>query len=558
MSEEKKKGIGRRDFLKATATTPVAGAFAYSVYKKGRHDKVAREEILGLGKETSGTNPNIKKRNYLRQASANDKIKIGFIGIGGRGNSHMIDCGFWPEDEETPRGLEGTEDLNLECTAICDLYEPNLERAQKNARGNAKVYRNYRELLAEADVDAVVIATSDNAHAPIAIAAAEAGKHIYVEKCMTRTIEEAFALRDAVIKAGVIFQLGHQNRNSNRYDSAMEVVDKGYLGHINLIQCYTNRNTPSGAWCYNVPKEHGTLDASSGPRNLDWKQYQSLTPNPDRPYDPSRFFRWRCYWDYGTGLSGDLLTHELDVINMVMNMGIPATCMASGGVYYYKEFETWMTAEGEPISSGTYPLPEGAIRRPDVPILRREVPDVFQVTYEWPDKDLSVVYNATLANNHRRGQIYFGDEAAMDLTHGVDVYADPQSKQYTELIKKGSVKLDEPMVSYRNVAGKGVEAITSATAQWTVAKGLLYTYRGGRMVSTTYLHHKNWIDHIRDNNPNTMCDIQDGFQEAITAHMSTMSLLKGCRTRWDPVNDKVTCDLENKYEEVMYGQSAQA
>ena len=184
--------------------------------------------------------------------------------------------------------------------------------------------------------------------------------------------------------------------------------------------------------------------------------------------------------------------------------------------------------------------------------------DVFQVTYEWPDKDLTVVYNATLANNHRRGQIYFGDEATMDLTHGVDVYADPQSKQYIELIKKGSVKLDEPMVSYRNVAGKGIEAITSATAQWTVAKGLLYTYRGGRMISTTYLHLKNWIDHIRDNNPNTMCDITDGFQEAITAHMATMSLLKGCRTRWDPVNDKVICDLENKYEEVMYGQSAQA
>ena len=186
MSEEKKKSIGRRDFLKATATTPVVGAFAYSVYTKRRHDKIAREEILGLGKETSGTNPNIKKRNYLRQASANDKIKIGFIGIGGRGNSHMINCGFWPEDEETPRGLEETEDLNLECTAICDLYEPNLERAQKNAGGNAKVYRNYQELLAEADVDAVVIATSDNAHAPIAIAASPASMHGLVDWSRTQ------------------------------------------------------------------------------------------------------------------------------------------------------------------------------------------------------------------------------------------------------------------------------------------------------------------------------------------------------------------------------------
>jgi predicted dehydrogenase len=557
MSDDKKKGIGRREFLKAAATTPVVGAFAYSVHSKKKHDKVAREEILSLGTGKSGKNPNILKRNYVRKASANDRINIGFIGIGGRGNSHMYNCGFWPEDEETPGGLEGTENLNLECTAICDLFEPNIERAKRNTGGRAKVYRNYQELIADADVDAVVIATSDNAHAPIAIAAAEAGKHVYVEKCMTRSIEEAFAVRDAIKKAGVIFQLGHQNRNSNRYDSAMEAVEKGYLGHVNLIQSFTNRNTPSGAWCYGVPKEHGPMDAASGPRNLDWKQYQAMTPFPDRPYDPNRFFRWRCYWDYGTGLSGDLLTHELDVINMVMNLGIPATCTASGGIYKFKEFQTYLTAEGEPVGSNTWPIPKGASLRSDVPVLRREVPDVFQVTYEWPERDLTVVYNATLANNFRRGQIYFGDEATMDVTHGVDVYADAQSKQYRELVKAGKVNPDEPMVTYRNVAGKGIEAMTSATSQWTVAKGLLYTFRGGRMISTTYLHHKNWIDHIRDNNHDTMCDIDDGFQEAITAHMATMSLLKGCRVRWDAENQKVVADQENEYERVMYGRNEQ-
>ena len=109
------------------------------------------------------------------------------------------------------------------------------------------------------------------------------------------------------------------------------------------------------------------------------------------------------------------------------------------------------------------------------------------------------------------------------------------------------------MVTYRNVAGKGIEAITSATARWTVAKGLLYTFRGGRMISTTYLHQKNWIDHIRDNNHETMCDIDDGFQEAITAHMATKSLLSGCRTRWDPMKQEVTCDQVSDYEELMYG-----
>ena len=178
--KEKNKGIGRRDFFKAAATTPVVGAFAYSVYSKNKHDKVAREEILSLGKGTGRKNPNILKRNYVRKTSANDRINVAFIGVGGRGNSHMRNCGFIPEgDEWQPwEGSVGSEDLNLECTAVCDLFEPNLERAVRNTGGRAKIYHNYQELLAEADVDAVVIATSDNAHAPIAIAAAEAGKHV--------------------------------------------------------------------------------------------------------------------------------------------------------------------------------------------------------------------------------------------------------------------------------------------------------------------------------------------------------------------------------------------
>ncbi|HUU29190.1 MAG TPA: Gfo/Idh/MocA family oxidoreductase [archaeon] len=551
--KEKKTGLGRREFLKAAATTPVLGAFAYSVAKKGTEIESSREEILSLGKKVTGSNPNIVKRNYKRKASASDKLKIGFIGIGGRGKFHMRSCGFYPEDEETPRGLEGQEDLNIECTAICDLFQPNIDWALKATRGKAKVYRTYQELFDQSDVDMVLIATSDNAHAPITIAAAQAGKHVYVEKCMTRTIKEAFAVREAVKKNGIIFQLGHQNRDSNRYDSAMEVIDKGLLGQVSLIQCYTNRNTPSGAWVYGIPKEHGPLkgEGGSGAHNVDWEQYVAFTPHPDRPYDPNRFFRWRCYWDYGTGLSGDLLTHELDVINMVMNLGIPETCVASGGIYYYKEYKTMMTADGEPISADK-PLPEGAVPRPDVPVIRREVPDVFQVTYEWPDRDLTVVYNATLANEHERGHIYMGDEAFMDLTNGVDVYADPISKRYKALIEKGKVKVDEPMVSYRNVAGKGIEAITSATAQWTVSKGLLYTYRGGRLVNTTYLHIKNWVDHIRDNDPKTMCDIDDGFQEAITAHMATMSFLRGCRTRWDKENEQVIFDLKGEDELAVF------
>ena len=541
---ENNKGLGRRDFLKAAATIPVVGGFAAAVSKKETYDKVSRQEILDKANKVTGENPNIKKRNYVCKSGSKDVLKIGYIGIGGRGKDHMISSGIAQPDQLKPGrslGTDGQEPLNIVCTAVCDLFQPNVDWALHAAGGTAKAYSSYQELLEKSDVDVVLIATPDHYHAPIAIAAAEAGKHVYVEKCMTNNIPQAFALREAVKRNGIVFQLGHQNRNSNRFDSAMEVVDKGLLGNIHLIQCYTNRNSHHGAWYYDIPKEHGPINGygGTGAHNLDWEQYLANVEKVD--YDPNRFFRWRCYWDYGTGLSGDLLTHELDVINMVMNNGIPKTAVASGGVYHFKEFTTMMTADGEPISADQ-PLPADAKPRPDVPVMRREVPDVFQVTYEWPERDLTVVYNATLGNERNRGQIYLGDEATMDLTDGVDVYADPESKRYADLMEAGKVRPDEPMISYRNVAGKGIEAITSATSQWTVQKGLLYTYRGGKRVDTTYLHIKNWLDHVRDNNHETMCDIDDGFQESITAHMANVSLRLGCRVRWDEVNQQVIND----------------
>ena len=536
---DKGSGVNRRNFLKAAATTPILGAFGLSIHEKSKRDTLAREEILSIGKDSAGKNPNVLKRNYQRKASANDTLNIGIVGCGGRGKHLLRSAGFHPEGVDA---LPGVGDLNVRLTAVCDLFDPNIEWAVNASGGTAKVYKTFDELMQDSDVDAVICATSDHCHAPVTIAAANAGKHVYCEKCMTKTIPEAFAVRDAVKKNGVVFQLGHQNRHSNRYDSAMEVIDKGMLGHVSLIQCYTNRNTPTGAWVYDIPKVHGPKNAPGGARNVDWEQYVANTNKTD--YDPSRFFRWRCYWDYGTGLSGDLLTHELDVINMIMNLGIPSSAVASGGIYYHKEYTTLMDKNGDPLGANVWPVPEGALPRPDVPVMRRDVPDVFQVTYEWKDRGLTVVYNATLGNNWNRGQIYMGSDATMDVTNGVDVYADRQSHKYKNWLDSGKVRPDEPMISFRNVAGKGIEAITAATAQWTVAKGLLYTYRGGRLVDITHLHVKDWIDHIRDNNTKTMCDIDDGFQEAITAHMASYSYLNGTKINWDEENQEVKFEVE--------------
>jgi hypothetical protein len=274
---------------------------------------------------------------------------------------------------------------------------------------------------------------------------------------------------------------------------------------------------------------------------VDWETYVSNTE--ERPYDPNRFFNWSCYWDYSTGLSGQLLTHEIDVINMIMNLGIPTSAVASGGIYHYDKFQAMMTSDGEPIGTND-PIPAGAKPRPDVPLLIRECPDVYQVVYEWKDRGLTVVYNATLASAKPRGQLYMGNEASMDLSRGCDIYVDPSTTRYADLLNSGEVTPLEPMLTFHNTGGGALEAVTSATAKWSNALGLTYDFRNGRRINLTLEHHKNWLEHIRANDPHTLCDIDAGFQEAITTNMSVVSFKAGCRVRWDAEQEKVVPDTK--------------
>ncbi len=160
----------------------------------------------------------------------------------------------------------------------------------------------------------------------MAIDAANAGKHIYLEKCMTRTIGEAISLRDAVKNNNVVFQLGHQGRQRDLNLKAKELIDKGTLGKITLIETTTNRNDPFAAWVWPI-HEKASRDT------IDWDQFQGPAPE-NVPYSAERFFRWRCYWAYGTGMCGDLLTHEYDAVNSILNLGIPQSAAASGGIYF--------------------------------------------------------------------------------------------------------------------------------------------------------------------------------------------------------------------------------
>jgi predicted dehydrogenase len=313
---------------------------------------------------------------------------------------------------------------------------------------------------------------------------------------MTRTVEETFELRDAIKKSGIVMQLGHQGRQTASHKRAKEIIDKNILGKVTLIEVCTNRNDPNGAWVYDIHP-----DAS--PRTIDWRQFTE--PTKPHPFSLERFFRWRCWWDYGTGLSGDLLTHEYDAINQVMKLGIPHSAVASGGVYFYKD--------------------------------GREVPDVFQAVFEYPERDLTFMYSATLASERFRGKVIMGHDANMEMENALTVYPDRQSTRYSKQLNKGLLSPDKPMITY--IPGKdNIDAVTSPTEQYFASRGLLYTYVQGKRVDTTHLHIKEWLNAIRTGKQPS-CDIDQGFEEAITAHMATIAYRENRKVYWDADKQKI-------------------
>jgi predicted dehydrogenase len=513
--------ISRRSWLQALVSVPVLGVFVFNYLKKRATDDARRRAILSeLGVSESG--PAVIPNAISKPPSK--RIRLGIIGYGGEGESLVRHAGFaspqWIEDAkksvaEDPRDKQletylGQDDLNVQLAAVCELFDVRAEKAiaasqiaerpgagAGGAYPAAKRYRRYTDLLDSKDVDAVVIATPDAWHSRITIDAVAAGKHVYCEKCMTRTEEEAHAVHAAVSKSNIVFQLGHQNRQSEAHNKAHEVAKAGVLGPITLVEATTNRNTPWGAWVWDI-------DEKGNPQTIDWAQFQEPAPHKV-PFSAERFFRWRCWYDYGTGLAGDLLSHEYDAVNQILQVGIPKSCVASGGIYYFKD--------------------------------GRDVPDTFQAVYEYPDRELTFVYSATLANGRNRGLALMGHDASMVVGGALTVQADGDSTRYEKKIKDGVIDPSQPLFTYRP-GFKGIDAVTSATAQYFASRGLLYTYRGGRRVSAYHLLIAEWLDVIR-NGGQTSCNIERGFEEAISCHMATRSYLENRKVTWDPVRRRI-------------------
>ncbi|MEZ5401529.1 MAG: Gfo/Idh/MocA family oxidoreductase [Bryobacteraceae bacterium] len=303
--------------------------------------------------------------------AANDVVTVGMIGVGSRGNYL------------TERLFVGSGAM-VKVLATCDTYEGHRARSKDRIQtmgGNTpSVHVDYREVLANKDINMVVIATPEHLHHDMTIAALKAGKNVYVEKPLAHTIEEGEEILKVAKAAGKKVQVGTQNRSNSLYGMAKQMISQGMIGDCHYVRAFWYRNSlPGGApaWRYTIPKD-------ANPQNTDWQKF--LGTAAKRDFDPQRYYQWRLYWDYSGGISTDLLVHQTDITNFVLGKTTPHTCMSSGGVY------RWTDANDD-----------------------REVPDTMSAIYEYSDK-FHLNYSCYFGNdNFGYGENFCGNDGTIEV-----------------------------------------------------------------------------------------------------------------------------------------------
>ncbi|GGB86211.1 Gfo/Idh/MocA family protein [Dyadobacter sediminis] len=250
----------------------------------------------------------------FKKISPNDKIRFATIGMGIQGHS------------DTKAALRGTPDA--EFVAAADLYDGRLTRVKELFGKAIFTTRDYRQILERKDIDAVLVVTPDHWHDHITKASLAAGKHVYCEKPMVHHIQEGPSVIEAWKKSGKTMQIGSQSISSAAFKEVKRLYQAGEIGEINYVESNNDRFNAIGAWNYSIP-----TDAS--PKTLDWDTF--LGDAPKVPFDAKRFFRWRNYRDYGTGVAGDLYVHLITGVHFVTNSLGPERIFSSGGLSYWKD-----------------------------------------------------------------------------------------------------------------------------------------------------------------------------------------------------------------------------
>jgi predicted dehydrogenase len=353
-----------------------------------RRDFIKRATVAGAGLAVAGV--------PAGALGANDRVRIGVIGTGRMGIGNLEDFAKQPD---------------AEIVAVCDVYQPNLDKALKATDSKAEAYKDFRKILDRKDIDAVIAATPDHWHALVTVEACKAGKDVYVEKPICCVVEEGKRMVDAARKNQRVVQVGTQQRSGVHFQKAVELVWDGFLGKVSFVRTWNYGNE--------YPEGIGNPPDSDPPSTLDWDMW--LGPAPKRPFNWNRFGvgdRWstfRYFWDYAGGMMTDWGVHLLDIVQWALKVDGPNAISASGGKFYLQD--------------------------------NRETPDTLQVTYEYPG--CVCVYESRFCNgnsmyDHDYGIEFHGTDATLFVDRsGFQVFPETKQRGKKQVEKAPTMKMED-------------------------------------------------------------------------------------------------------------------
>ncbi len=409
--------------------------------------------------------------SYSRVLGANDRVQVGFIGYGLIGGQHVFDFKNQPD---------------VDMAAMCEVYQPRLEQGVAACGGRAKSYTDFRKLLDDRDIQAVVVSTPDHWHALLTMMACAAGKDVYVEKPMTLFVREGEWMVKAARKWNRVVQVGTQQRSGLHYQHAAKMLRDGYIGKVHSVRMGSFRNIMPG---------FGTPPPTATPSDLDYQMW--LGPAPERPYSPHRaLYHFRWFWDYSGGQMTNLGAHQIDILQWAFQLKGPSAVSSSGGRFVLRD-------DGE-------------------------TPDTQDALFEYP--------GFTALWSHREGSSgtragsgleFFGDKGSLTIGRGgFEVHPD--------------LKIDpgNAVPVFKGHPTGGVQRSDAKPDRWVQPVS-----EKGSSDEQFNLHVRNFLDCIKSRQ-RTIADVEDGHQVATACHLANISLRVGRKLRWDPEKQEILGDRE--------------
>jgi predicted dehydrogenase len=452
----------RRNFLK------VAGvASAASLAGASRSGAEAGKRVITLAAEQEPARP----------VAANDHIQIALIGAGGQGMG----------DTRAAVQVPG-----VKLVAVADCYDGRLARSKELWGDDLFTTRDYKEILARKDIDAVIIGTPDHWHKQVSVDAMNAGKDVYCEKPMIHLYSDGPEMIETSKSTNRILQIGSQRVSSILYAKAKELLASGAIGKLNMVTAYWDRNSSMGAWNYTIPPD-------ATPETCDWPRFEGTAPK--MPFSAERFFQWRKWSDYGSGVAGDLFVHLFSGTHFVTGTNGPTRGMGTGSIRYWKDGR-----DADDVVLGLFDYREGF--------------------------NLSLRVNFVDGGEESESLVFTGDEGTMEIGWTwVSVNRVPREKEPGLTVSTFPEAMQKQIEAEyaKKYPRKHPEGEPTAGYQKFVAP---------EGYSDQYDHFKNFFASLRSRKP-VVEDAVFGYRAAGAALLTNLSIKKGQIVHWDPEEMKI-------------------